>query len=358
MERDLVKAGVWPLRLLQIAAYLPYQICKDGSLNTKSNCQPLLLWSLICLIFSFWSVIIYYGNKDKFDLNRSSVELATDSTVQRTVSVAFIFFNKYVIIFPFIHRKRIAKFWSNLIAAVGSVVEDFPPGRTAFLEHMEKVQKWTRRCAFVVLFLPVASHTVTVISATLGEINEDLLLRWQNSSLFERTKFGFASVVWIQETFFHGALALWLSYLIHVQAICLQLISMKLSKVAGARQHGEVRKTLMKSVKDFGQLEELSQEFSKLYDHILLLDFFYNGIMSTYFAYYFLNMLLEGNRIVYTFSLVSFVIVGHRLYCVSSACSSFQIAAAGVQQNLLVIRGFAALQSSEIAEQVHSTKVG
>ena len=181
---------------------------------------------------------------------------------------------------------------------------------------------------------------------------------WRNTDGFERITFAFSATSWIQETVtIHGGLALWFSYLVQVQAICVRMISYKLSKAMRVSQQSVLETILVKALKDFEQLEGVGRGFNKLYDFLILLTFFgWNGLISTHFAYLCLNLLLEGNRAVVAMSLVSIFIVGHRLYHLSSACSSYVTAAAELQEKLLIIRTTAAFIDRQIMKQVSNRR--
>ena len=143
---------------------------------------------------------------------------------------------------------------------------------------------------------------------------------------------------------------MWLSYLVQVQAVCLRMISHKLSNALRVSQRSVLANILKEAMDDYENVEAVGREVNKLYDLLLLLDFCYNGILSTYFAYIFLNLFLEGDYTVVTFSNISVFIVRHRLCSLS--CSSYLAAVADAQQNLLMILSTSALVDKRIVDQV------
>ena len=349
VECVLVTAGKWPIHLLQLAAYMPYHI-RNGILSLKSTCQPLLLWNAIALTASIWNILNYSKDPDKYKPSR--LVSSTDSIVQTTTATAFLIFHKYLVIFAVVRRRRIARLWFRLNALVSNLIKN-SSDRSVFMEKIQKVRARTRNGALVVLFMPLTSDLIVMVS-TIRAIYVGEVLPWQDSRASD-INFLLASTVWCHETFLHGALSVWLSYLVRVQGVCLSMISHKLARTKAGRSY-YLTETLSKSVTDFDRVEEIAHEFNKLYGHLLLFDFCYNGFMSTYFAYISPNLLLEGNFGTALYSIISLFIVGHRLYIVSSACSSYQAEAAEVQQNLLIIRTVATSVEEEVREQVISNQ--
>ena len=348
IEQNLVNAGKLPIRLLQLAAYFPYHIRNNGRLNAKSSCQPLVLWSLVCLLASVWSLTTFYIHIEYFKLTRT--EFATDNVVQKTISVIFLIYHKHLMLFAIIRARRFAKFWSKLTSVVSSVVGDSSSDHAIFLEEIEQLRVRTRIGALVVLFVPIGSHLTNVL--VLGQHSNDLWKWEQRSEMFTRIILALTSAVWVQETYLHGALALWLSYLVRVQVVCLRMISHRLARALEVSPRDQLVSILSKSVTDFEHVEGLSREFNELYDHLLLLDFCFNGILSTYFAYLVPTVVFEGNYTAVMVSLMSICIIGHRLHNLCSACSSYLMATAEVQQNLLKLRTVAPSVEPGVGEQV------
>ena len=288
--------------------------------------QPLLCWVMSVGLLSIWKTFFFHKYRHLLHGYKNFVT-STDEATQVVSQVLFLVVHLCTLMFPLFNRPKLAAFWYTMRTNVEQLAQT-GDGVERLTESFKDLKRNMRAQALLILFFPVLAYAMNIFGAFGPGVSQV-----ENVSQSVSIIFALVGIIWVHNAFFHGSFTLWLSYLIRVQAICLDFICYRLKN-----QDTDVNIVLTESINGFFLVEDISEKFEKTYGSPLLLDFFYNGTIVTFYAYIAMNFVAGGNLPVVAFAILGIHMHGQRLFNVCAAAASFLDKMNELQHRMVLLR--------------------